>query len=774
MVSLRCTDLGPQLRYDAGLYKDEVTVHPLGGANMSRDGTGREGVTNHLGQVFTGHGSEVHDGLVCCDASVIPTSLAVNPLATISALAERSLDRIAQQYNYSINMSSTNGDLDVSSEPSVSTHDLHNPQDHPDIHEPSRSIGWQFTEVLVGYISMQRNNVDFTVAEALGKSASSEMRMFLTVEICRKQGTSTTTYIICHRLTIPGPENRGYEGICTGTVSCCALSAETMRVTEGKVRFFVQAETTAEATTITYSLHLLSLEGIIFHVEGHKVIDSAASLSPREMWKATTTVYLRIAREDLMKVGKGVLHISWPSFRQQMKTFCATEPLELRVLFALLIFLVYFGLQLSMFFFRPFVSMRKPGNYLHHTLAAKQGPLTQFDVRAKDGITVLLQVYEPLPVTDQGYINENLRNPPILFLPGVTGVGARHSIFALPFQRCNMVEYFTARGCRCYVLTPRWGCDNSIAADCTVYDCRLDVAAALQHISSQEEQKPYVVAHCQGSVALAMGLLDGTIDSTQLLGVTANSVFINQRFAYWNSWKAATPLLIRLYERVAGNLFPIGTSHSNRLVQRVLDVVLRFYPVRRRRDICTSTLCRRTSFAFGLCWNHTNLDTSIHENIGQFFAGTHTKILEHITCMGTRGGCLDNQLNPLITPENLRRLQGLPVLFITGTANEVFEPESTLRDYEMLRRRFGEHLYRRFQAEGYGHLDTIVGKSAAEDVYWKVADHLRWCVPDPASNLSGGKKAKNARNLRDQSMRRSVNPVIERYSQSTLERLWLS
>ena len=58
-----------------GRSKEEVSVHPLGGANMSRDGTGREGVTNSLGEVFSGHGSEVYPGLVCCDASVIPTSL---------------------------------------------------------------------------------------------------------------------------------------------------------------------------------------------------------------------------------------------------------------------------------------------------------------------------------------------------------------------------------------------------------------------------------------------------------------------------------------------------------------------------------------------------------------------------------------------------------------------------------------------------------------------------------------------------------------------------
>lgn len=54
---------------------EEVTVHPLGGANMSRDGTGCEGVTNHIGQVFTGSGSEVYEGLLCCDGSIVPTAL---------------------------------------------------------------------------------------------------------------------------------------------------------------------------------------------------------------------------------------------------------------------------------------------------------------------------------------------------------------------------------------------------------------------------------------------------------------------------------------------------------------------------------------------------------------------------------------------------------------------------------------------------------------------------------------------------------------------------
>jgi hypothetical protein len=44
---------------------------------MSNDGTGGCGVTNHLGEVFSGPDSQVYKGLVCCDASIIPTALGV-------------------------------------------------------------------------------------------------------------------------------------------------------------------------------------------------------------------------------------------------------------------------------------------------------------------------------------------------------------------------------------------------------------------------------------------------------------------------------------------------------------------------------------------------------------------------------------------------------------------------------------------------------------------------------------------------------------------------
>jgi cholesterol oxidase len=68
--------------------------------------SGVDGVVDHAGRVFSDDGKTLR-GLYVSDASVIPTSLGVNPLWTISSLAEWIAEHVAKDLGLVPGTSST-------------------------------------------------------------------------------------------------------------------------------------------------------------------------------------------------------------------------------------------------------------------------------------------------------------------------------------------------------------------------------------------------------------------------------------------------------------------------------------------------------------------------------------------------------------------------------------------------------------------------------------------------------------------------------------------
>jgi hypothetical protein len=106
----------------------------------------------------------------------------VNPLATISALSERSVSLIAKRSGFTIDQTE-NGPLDSSSKPQMSRNGQ---DDQESIEEKPQSIGWQFTETLSGFISVNPGLRSFALSESVGKGSSCAMRMLITIDLCHR------------------------------------------------------------------------------------------------------------------------------------------------------------------------------------------------------------------------------------------------------------------------------------------------------------------------------------------------------------------------------------------------------------------------------------------------------------------------------------------------------------------------------------------------------------------------------------------------------------
>lgn len=639
-----------------GTFKSQgvkVTVHPLGGMCMASDGTGQSGATDHVGEVFTGNGSAIHDGLVVVDGSLIPTSLGANPVATIAALAERSVDLLARKAGLMMDFEA--------SEPLARQSRLQ---------ESCEAV--RFSETMEGNI---RN-----------AKGSSKISLAMTIQAYRVGDI--------------------FEGSVTGGLYCSQLSQHPLQIEAGVFKLFEDDNDVAVGKKMCYDLHLIDNRGVQVTFRGTKRIGPSIAFSPCRAWAATTTMnaVLKVVGEDDDK--HAVLKLRPRNFLRQLRSLHIVAPNAIKQRQLLLEFVSCFAASLISLMFIPFAPLQYPTG---ESVSSSSNRLTrpmpnaQYTIQAKDGLQTPLRMWNPqgLPAGKD-----------ILFVPG----GAvTHEIYALSTIRKNAIEHYTSLGYRCWCVTHRAATvESRDRKNCwTTYDARLDVEAALRRIREENEKQPtFAIAHCVGSGALASGLLDGTVPPHWVRGIVASQFFLHPLVSPLNLWKARLPLL-SIYRSLAGTWYACDAKAKDNFVQTLLNQLLRVYPHTSCKELCTSNLCHRADLPFGRLWNHANLNRETHERLHDLFTGVSTDCIEHLARMGLKGTLIDNEGRDLRTEENLERLRDVPVFLLVGGDNQAYQPKATLLTFQLLRDRFGEDMVRRKVFHGLGHLDCWMSDAAA-------------------------------------------------------------
>jgi cholesterol oxidase len=273
-------------RWHRSLGRNLITVHPLGGCIMASDGA--KGVVDHRGRVYDpSRGlNDTHTGLFVADGSIIPTAVGVNPLLTISALAER----IAALIN-------ADATLDMAPRPFDRTA-------YKAVRPP---VGLHFTEEMKGYFTagIQGDRLeDYREGERQGRDSGNRLRVWLWIAVENLERFLNT------------PE---HEALVSGYVDYAPLGGK-RSIERGRFNLFVAAPQ-PHTKNMRYSLQFTGSDGHAYLLAGFKEIRADGGW---DVWSDNTTLFTTIHRGTTASdpvVGRGVIHVLIWDLVEQVASF---------------------------------------------------------------------------------------------------------------------------------------------------------------------------------------------------------------------------------------------------------------------------------------------------------------------------------------------------------------------------------------------------------------------------------------------------------------------
>lgn len=659
-----------------------ITVHPLGGCVMGKDRT--SGVVNHKCQVFDARpdaeAGAVHSGLYVCDGSIVPRPLGVNPLLTITALAERAMIHLARDRGWEFS--------------ETQRHDAPLLVAAPEGRGTTKPAGVEFTERMAGYVSTAVTLPHETAARR-GKEADTAMSFTLTILI-----DDVDRFVA----------EKNHNGRIVGSVECPALSPHPLEVFDGVFNLMRVDEAAVKTKRFEYRFSLGARDGSEFHFTGYKVVRSDADI---DLWRDTTLLYVDIGRGaqgQLGNVARGMLEIAPSDFYVQMQTLKGSGGRDaadrMRAVgkfgnfFSRELFDTYGGV------------LARTGRYDTLTPRKKRTLRTPEPeihlVRTSDGKILRLTRY-------QG----GSKGPVVLS----HGLGVSSLIFGIDTIETNLLEYLVAAEYDCWLLDYRASIDLPYARELWTADdvATMDYPAALAKVRSVSRSATVqMFAHCFGATTFSMSMLAGLegVRSAVISQISTDYVvpWYPQRLLAYLRAPA-------LFDLMGIDVVNARATNADAFRERVLDKALQFIVPVPRKERTRDATSNRITALYGRLYQLDQLNSAtVTSGLAEMFGDANIEAFRQLALFARKGRVLDRDGNDTYLP-HVERL-ALPILFIHGSENACFKPESTARTLERLSQANGKQLYERRVIPGYGHIDCIFGKNAARDVYPLIVAHL--------------------------------------------------
>jgi pimeloyl-ACP methyl ester carboxylesterase len=294
----------------------------------------------------------------------------------------------------------------------------------------------------------------------------------------------------------------------------------------------------------------------------------------------------------------------------------------------------------------------------------------------------------------------------------VHGAGVSANIFRPPTAR-TLVDALVDAGYD--VWLENWRASVSLPAN----KWTLDQAALFDHPAAvrrivEDTGRPRLKAfvHCQGSTSFMMAAVAGLMP--QVTTIISNAVSLHPVIPRLAAMKIQA---VGAFGYLSDYMDPQWGLHAPTLPAKIIDAVVRL-----THHECRNPVCKHVSFTYGAgfpsLWHHENLGDEVHEWITHEFGACSIAFFLQMRRSVRAGRIVAVEGRPELPPDVLSAppRTDARIVFVAGADNQCFLPESQVRSFEYVDRlRPNVHSLHLFPK--YSHLDPIIGRHAARDIF---------------------------------------------------------